>query len=85
MPRVSDALVARQGQDGFVTVAEASRLTAVHERTLRAWTRSGYLPIRRVGPKLVFVEVASLLRVTGGWSAAKSDEPVRELTLERDE
>lgn len=93
MPRLRQDFVDRQERDGYVTVAEASRRSGVCERTLRSWGRAGSLKVRRVGPMLVFVEVASLRRATGlGESASTARvaaepaaHPVRELTFERDE
>jgi hypothetical protein len=78
MPRIRDDLVARQRRDGFVTVAEASRLTDVHPRTIRTWTRRKpeMLRVRRVGPMLVFVEVASLLRATGAERPDGTDDEI---------
>lgn len=95
MPRVRPDLVERQERSGFVTVAEASRRSGVCERTIRAWTRTGVVKVRRVGPMLVFVDAASLEAVCGGcrrslaevYGATKAQRPslMRELTLERDE
>lgn len=64
MPRVRDVLIEKQEAEGFITVPEASRRTSVAERSIRTWTRTGRVEIRRVGG-LVFVELASLKRVVG--------------------
>lgn len=100
MPRLRAALVNRQEQAGYVTVAEAARRAGVCERTIRAWSRSGSLKTHKVGPTLVFVDAASLAAATGGAPAGTDAEilaevyertkparpaVIRELTFERDE
>jgi hypothetical protein len=64
MPRVRQVLLDKQEAEGFITVPEASKRTAVAERSIRTWTRNGKVRVRRVGG-LVFVELASLLEEVG--------------------
>lgn len=64
MPKVGEALIERLRGEGYVTVPEASERTAVAERSIRTWTRTGRVKVRRVGG-LVFVEIKSLNEVVG--------------------
>jgi hypothetical protein len=64
MPRIRGELIERLEGEGFITVPVASALTKVGERTIRTWTRTGRIKIKRVGA-LVFVELASLCAAAG--------------------
>lgn len=64
MPKARTVLIERLEREGYITVPEASRLTDVAERSIRTWTRTGRVDVRRVGG-LVFVNVESLRRVAG--------------------
>lgn len=64
MPKVRPELIDRLRGEGYVTVREASKRTEMSERSIRTWTRSERLNVRRVG-RLVFVEIESLNRLAG--------------------
>lgn len=64
MGRPNEALVEAQARDGYVTVAEAARLTKVTERGIRTWTRTGRVTTKRIGA-MVFVNLESLRQVAG--------------------
>lgn len=76
MPRVRPDLVENLSRAGYVTMAEASRRTTVHERTIRSWASAGRVPVRRVGPMLVFVELASLLALAGVPAVGEADAEI---------
>jgi excisionase family DNA binding protein len=47
----------------WATVAAAAAYLAVNERTIRRWITSGTIPGKRVGPKLIRVDLNDLDRL----------------------
>lgn len=78
VPRVGQSLIELQRRAGYVSVPEAALLSGFCERTIRTWTRRKppALKVRRVGPMLVFVEVASLMRATGTAGPQQTDAEI---------
>lgn len=78
MPRLRQDLIDSQRRFGYVTVPEAAQLSGVCERTIRTWTRRdpSTVKIRRLGPMLIFVEVADLIRVTGAPAPQQTDAEI---------
>lgn len=76
MPKIRASLAERLSDDGFVTVAEASRRTSIHPRTIRNWTRSGHVKTRKVGLTFVFVELTSLLAFVGTPAPQQTDDEI---------
>lgn len=78
MPRIPRDVIDSQRRRGYVTVAEASRISGVNERTIRTWTRHepATVNVRKLGPLLVFVELASLLAVAGEDPCQQTDAEI---------
>ncbi|BBY82010.1 helix-turn-helix domain-containing protein [Mycolicibacterium pulveris] len=44
----------------LITITQAAEMLAVDPRTIRRWIAQGRLKARRIGPKLIRVELASV-------------------------
>nr|WP_069403191.1 helix-turn-helix domain-containing protein [Mycolicibacterium holsaticum] len=53
-------MTTRTPTKGLITIQAAAEMLAVDPRTIRRWIAQGRLKARRVGPKLIRVELASV-------------------------